>query len=127
MGATSLLYVTSGGLAILPGAAANRVAKLAVNPKAIVFIAVLFNYTKRSAKKIQGKSKVKSVSSRLFTLDAIARRWQPAGPPRSRPRWVLRRTTTSPPAFPIAFRISPIGDFYSVIAQFYNTPRNAAK
>jgi uncharacterized repeat protein (TIGR03803 family) len=30
-------------------------------------------------------------------------------------------TTTSPPAFPIAFRISSTGDSYSVIAQFYNT------
>src|SRR5882672_2935902 len=43
MGATSLLNVTCGGLAILPGAAAaSRVARLAVNPKAIVFITVLF-------------------------------------------------------------------------------------
>src|SRR5882762_9102629 len=37
-------------------------------------------------------------------------------------------TTTSPPAFPIAFRISSSGDFYSVIAQFYatglGTPQN---
>jgi len=33
----------------------------------------------------------------------------------------LYGTTTSPPAFPIAFRISPTGGSYSVIAQFYNT------
>src|SRR5436305_30464 len=41
MGATSLLNVTCDGLAILLGAAAaSRVARLAINPKAIVFITV---------------------------------------------------------------------------------------
>src|SRR5438128_5005118 len=77
MGATSLLNVTWGGLAILLGAAANRVARLAVNPKAIVFIALPFIIRVET----RNGSHESGFHERHAGPKAVVAGWKPAPPP----------------------------------------------